>query len=280
MNDEPRAGSLAPLIQQDITGFSGGTFDVKLLDGYDDDLPLMRAEYPALRSVTVERQLLSRNPAEAATPTQPASPPAPAMVVPSAPAVATPVPTLPAAAPPAAAPPRRLRFVASFGYEYGFEDLLNVRYTDGSTDRIAANGGWVVSAGAAWLLVPSGEYELRATAGVKYDGVTGSNGSAYYVAFPTELLAGWNAGRLRLSAGPSLSLAPRVRGSRVLADVDRDPQSSFGIVGQADWVFPFRRAAAGSLSLGLRYLWLNVQTSTGGRAVGASALGLAAGVSL
>jgi hypothetical protein len=56
--DEPRAGPVIPLIDQSVTGFSGGTFDVKLFDGYDHDLPLMRAEYPALRSMTVEKLLL------------------------------------------------------------------------------------------------------------------------------------------------------------------------------------------------------------------------------
>jgi hypothetical protein len=56
--DEPRAGPVIPLIDQSVTGFSGGTFDVKLFDGYDHDLPLMRAEYPALRNLTVEKLLL------------------------------------------------------------------------------------------------------------------------------------------------------------------------------------------------------------------------------
>jgi hypothetical protein len=57
--DEPRAGPVVPLIQQSVSGFYGGTFDVKLFDGYDHDLPLMRAEYPALRTVAVEKLLLS-----------------------------------------------------------------------------------------------------------------------------------------------------------------------------------------------------------------------------
>jgi hypothetical protein len=209
----------------------------------------------------------------------PAPSPPVAMPVPSVPAPAPAVSTSPAAAPRDAAPPRRLRFIASVGYDYGFEDLLTVRYEDGSTDRLAANGGMVFSAGAAWPLVPSGEYELRATAGMKYDIVSGSNGSARYIAFPIELLAGWNVRPLRIAAGASLSLGPRVRGSGFLAPADLDLRSSLGIVGQADWVFPFR-SAAGSFSVGLRYVWQKLEVSTGGRAVDASALGLAASVSL
>lgn len=56
--DEPHAGPVIPLIDQAVTGFSGGTFDVKLFDGYDHDLPLMRAEYPALQKVTVGKAFL------------------------------------------------------------------------------------------------------------------------------------------------------------------------------------------------------------------------------
>ena len=72
--DEPRAGPVIPLIDQSVTWFSGGTFDVKLFDGYDHDLPLMKAEYPALQSVAVEKAFLTPKPPEAA----PAAPPQPA----------------------------------------------------------------------------------------------------------------------------------------------------------------------------------------------------------
>ncbi|HEX9305890.1 MAG TPA: hypothetical protein VF894_00270 [Anaeromyxobacter sp.] len=56
--DEPRAGSVIPLIDQAVTGFSGGTFDVKLFDGYDHDLALMTAAFPALKPLKIEKQFL------------------------------------------------------------------------------------------------------------------------------------------------------------------------------------------------------------------------------
>jgi hypothetical protein len=219
----------------------------------------------------------------AQAPVAPASIPAPApppstMTVPATPpAAAEPMPA--AGATRAAAPSRRLRLVGSLGYDYGFEDLLTVTYDKGGTDRLGANGGFVFSGGAAWLVVPSGEVELRATAGMKYDVVMGSNGEAYYVAFPVELLAAWNVRPLRLSGGASLALWPRVRGSGFLADADLDLRSSLGAVGQAEWVLPFR-FGTGSASVGLRYLWQKLEVSTGGRAVDASAVGIVAGVTL
>jgi hypothetical protein len=216
-------------------------------------------------------------------PVAPASIPAPApppsaMTVPTAPPPAgEPAPAAGAAR--EAAPARRFRLVGSLGYDYGFEDLLTVTYDKGGTDRLGANGGFVFSGGAAWLVVPSGEVELRATAGMKYDVVMASNGEAYYVAFPVELLAAWNVRPLRLSGGASLALWPRVRGSGFLAEADLDLRSSLGVVGQAEWVLPFR-FGTGSASVGLRYLWQKLEASTGGRAIDASALGIVAGVTL
>jgi hypothetical protein len=56
--DEPRAGPVIPLIDQAAAGFSGGTFDVKLVDRYDEDVALMRKQFPALKDVTVEKKLM------------------------------------------------------------------------------------------------------------------------------------------------------------------------------------------------------------------------------
>jgi hypothetical protein len=58
VGEEPRAGIVIPLIDQSVAGFSGGTFEVKLVDHYEEDLALLKAEFPALASLQVERQLL------------------------------------------------------------------------------------------------------------------------------------------------------------------------------------------------------------------------------
>ncbi len=193
---------------------------------------------------------------------------------------ATPTPTAAATATPTATPaPRRVRFVASAGYDYGFEEFFTADLEGGGSDRLPANGGSVLSVGAAYLPLPSGALELRATAGVKFATISASNGSAYYLAFPVELLAGWNIQRVRLSAGASLSLAPRVRGSEFFEGVDFDLKSSLGLVGQADWVFPFS-GASGSFSIGARFLLQKLEPKSGGRSHDANALGLVAGVSL
>lgn len=56
--DEDRAGPLVPLIDQSVAGFSNGTFELKIIDRYEEDLAAYQAEYPALKGVKIEKQLL------------------------------------------------------------------------------------------------------------------------------------------------------------------------------------------------------------------------------
>jgi hypothetical protein len=57
-DDALRAGPVIPLIDQAVTGFSGGTFDVQIVDNYDEDMAAFRQAYPALVRFTVERGVL------------------------------------------------------------------------------------------------------------------------------------------------------------------------------------------------------------------------------
>lgn len=57
-NDEERAGILIPLIDQAVAGFSTGTFVIDIADRYDEDIANYRAEFPGLKSATIEKALL------------------------------------------------------------------------------------------------------------------------------------------------------------------------------------------------------------------------------
>lgn len=225
------------------------------------------------------------DPAAPATTAAPAVPPPPmaappATLDPTAAATvvppATPVPENAAVGPRLT---RRVRFVATVGYDYGFEEFFTTKFEGGGSDRLAANGGYVFSVGAAYLPLASDALELRATAGLKFESISASNGSASYVAFPIELLVGWNIERVRLSAGPSLSLAPRVRGDEFFDRADLDLKNSLGLVTQAEYVFPFR-GASGFFSVGVRFLLQKLEPKRGGGSADANALGAFAGVAL
>lgn len=57
--DDQATGFVIPLLDQAITGMSGGTVDVVLEDRYDKTVELLKTEYPALRNVQVLRAPLT-----------------------------------------------------------------------------------------------------------------------------------------------------------------------------------------------------------------------------
>jgi hypothetical protein len=61
-----RAGSVVPLIDQAVVGASGGTFEVKIADRFDEDMRILAPRYPAITKVKVDKVLLKpwRQPTE------------------------------------------------------------------------------------------------------------------------------------------------------------------------------------------------------------------------
>jgi len=58
--NEPRAGSVIPLIDQGVSGFSGGTWHIKMYDNYEEDIAAFKQKYPLLGNYTVEKIVLSK----------------------------------------------------------------------------------------------------------------------------------------------------------------------------------------------------------------------------
>jgi hypothetical protein len=56
---EVRAGTLIPLLDQALAGFSTGTFDIGYKDNYDEDIKAYQAQYPALQKVQIEKSILT-----------------------------------------------------------------------------------------------------------------------------------------------------------------------------------------------------------------------------
>jgi hypothetical protein len=196
----------------------------------------------------------------------------------AAPALAAP----PAAAPdrsiPASdAPPSRLRFVSSIGYDFGIGRRLEAGpWGEG---RFRANTGVVAAAGGAWALVPDRALELQATLGVKYESRAVADVDVGYSAYPVEVLAAWQPRRVRLAGGLSLHLAPRLRGSEIETGADEGLRTAVGLVAQAEYVSTRREGWARS-SFGVRILWLTLERAEVPGTFAASSVGLFAGLSI
>lgn len=56
--DEFKAGPSIPLLDQAVTGASGGTFDIEISDRFASDEAVFRSKFPALNGVTIQKTLL------------------------------------------------------------------------------------------------------------------------------------------------------------------------------------------------------------------------------
>lgn len=56
--NEFKAGPSIPLIDQAVTGFSGGTFDIEITDQLEKDEPVFKSKFTALRNVNIQKAIL------------------------------------------------------------------------------------------------------------------------------------------------------------------------------------------------------------------------------
>jgi len=59
-DDQLRAGPVIPLIDQSVSGFSGGTWHINIYDNYEDDIAAFVQKYPVIGNYAVEKMLLSK----------------------------------------------------------------------------------------------------------------------------------------------------------------------------------------------------------------------------
>lgn len=57
-DSELRAGPIIPLVDQYVTGYADGTFDIVIEDKYDEDMQLLREKFPILNSAEITKRIL------------------------------------------------------------------------------------------------------------------------------------------------------------------------------------------------------------------------------
>jgi len=60
LSGEPRSGSIIPLVDQAVCGYSNGTFDVSISDRSRVDIPRFKSRYPELGHHEISTKILSR----------------------------------------------------------------------------------------------------------------------------------------------------------------------------------------------------------------------------
>lgn len=188
-------------------------------------------------------------------------------------------PKAPAVVPVQAAPSRpAVRWALTAGFDYGFNELVKVEMTDGSTQSLSANDGLFFSVGATFLPLLEGRLETQATIGIKGWSIDASNGSMSVTMFPIELLEAFRADPVRLSAGVVFVPGPTTSAHGALASLDGiEFDNSVGIVLQGEWVTQFKNGR-GQFSIGPRFLIQKFQVAHGGPVVDGNALGFVTSV--
>lgn len=169
-------------------------------------------------------------------------------------------------------PDRSLRLLLGLGYDLGGEKLVQAALSDGTRPSIRAGGGYSLVVGAELLPALEGRLRTRLTAGLRYDAITASNAKVSHLALPLEVAEVYQAGQIRLGAGLSLSLAPRLSGSGDASGLGADFDPSLGAVALLEWFWP--TATGGGFSLGARVLWQRLRIRETRQVVGASGPGL------
>jgi hypothetical protein len=57
---EERSGSIFPLLDQSVCGFSGGTFDITVTDRGETDIPDFIQAYPALKDANITKAIMQK----------------------------------------------------------------------------------------------------------------------------------------------------------------------------------------------------------------------------
>lgn len=77
-------------------------------------------------------------------------------------------------------------FTGNMGYEMGGDKVVEVVYTDGSSDSINGGDGFFLNVGSLTELTNEGDWQLGLSVGFKYSGITASNGDISLTRFPVQ----------------------------------------------------------------------------------------------
>ncbi len=143
--------------------------------------------------------------------------------------------------------------------DFGLERLVDVAYPSGRTVRMNLNDGLSVALGGSFLPAAGGRLATRVALGVKLDMVRASNGDALFTAVPVDLMEAAYVGPLRVGAGASVLLWPRIRGAGFLEEAGFRFDPAPGAVLDAEWIVaPRIRTGVGVRGSWYRFSWNGV----------------------
>lgn len=141
--------------------------------------------------------------------------------------------------------------------DFGGDTLINVTFTDGSTQSIRANELLSLGGGVS-IVNDAGDIETELTLSYKFRTVTASNGDVTFSRWPLDALVFYRLPDLRLGGGLTFHLGPELSGSGFAGGLNLNFDDALGLLLQADYrVTP-------KINLGVRYTSLDYKLRVNG----------------
>jgi hypothetical protein len=173
--------------------------------------------------------------------------------------------------PSTAAAQTRLQGVARLGLEYGGDEVVEFTYEDGSTPKVTAGGGLLLTLGGAAEVMRFGAHALDAqlNMGIKWRTIpAATNQDANWLRIPVEGLLFYHAPKgFRLGAGATVHLRNVLKSSGEVLNDRVEFKSTPGLLLQADYI---RK----NVAFDLRYTALEYEIERSAGTIDASSIGL------
>jgi hypothetical protein len=164
-----------------------------------------------------------------------------------------------------------IRPVILLGADFGGDTIINVPFTDGSSESVKANEGLLLGGGAS-ILNESKTLELQVTLAYKLNMVIASNGDITWGRIPIELLAFYRAPRVRIGGGLTYHLSPELSGTGEASGLDVKFDNALGFVLEGDYLFAGEGSWSGAF-LGLRFTSLKYKEKNFGTSFNSNGIG-------
>jgi hypothetical protein len=172
--------------------------------------------------------------------------------------------------------------MVNLGFEFGGDEVAELKYTDGTTSTVSAGRGLLLAAGALFDIDLGGNglhvLDIQTLFGFKFATTKEAvNGSLTWTRWPLELFTFYHYADIpvRVGAGVTYHLWNGIGGSENLDFFDHSFNNALGFAFAADYLIESR----GRMFIGLKYTLINYTSSSRPVTISANNFGINIGYS-
>lgn len=152
------------------------------------------------------------------------------------------------------------------GLDFGGDTLVTVVFVGGDREKVKANEGLYLGAGAS-ILNDAQNVEVQLSLAYKFSQVSATNGDIDWTMMPLEALVFYRVPQWRFGGGIAYHLNPKLDGSGVVGGLNVKFDDALGVVLQADYL------VGKSMGVGVRYTDVKYEPKGGGTSAKSGGIG-------